>query len=128
VVVLTIHHGARPLSYDARNADLLFPIIRRRDEHKGIVMTANLAFSDWPTSRRYPDSGRCRFLRFLAFTNIQLIAERGDREQRSGQHAGWLAQQRNEDQASVPDHCLSAGGEEARIDLTLELVKNQNDY
>lgn len=37
------------LSYDARNADLLFQVISRRYEHKSIVMTTNLAFSDWPT-------------------------------------------------------------------------------
>lgn len=37
------------LSYDARNADLLFQIISRRYENKSIVMTTNLAFSDWPT-------------------------------------------------------------------------------
>jgi DNA replication protein DnaC len=36
------------LSYDARNADLLFQIISRRYENKSIVMTTNLAFSDWP--------------------------------------------------------------------------------
>lgn len=37
------------LSYDARNADLLFQIVSRRYETKSIVMTTNLAFSDWPT-------------------------------------------------------------------------------
>jgi DNA replication protein DnaC len=37
------------LSYDARNADLLFQVISRRYENKSIVMTTNLAFSDWPT-------------------------------------------------------------------------------
>ncbi len=37
------------LSYDARNADLLFQIISRRYESKSVVMTTNLAFSDWPT-------------------------------------------------------------------------------
>jgi DNA replication protein DnaC len=37
------------LSYDARNADLLFQIVSRRYEHKSVVMTTNLAFSDWPT-------------------------------------------------------------------------------
>ena len=37
------------LSYDARNADLLFQIISRRYENKSLVMTTNLAFSDWPT-------------------------------------------------------------------------------
>jgi len=37
------------LSYDARNADLLFQVVSRRYEHKSVVMTTNLAFSDWPT-------------------------------------------------------------------------------
>jgi len=37
------------LSYDARNADLLFQIVSRRYENKSVVMTTNLAFSDWPT-------------------------------------------------------------------------------
>jgi DNA replication protein DnaC len=37
------------LSYDARNADLLFQIVSRRYESKSVVMTTNLAFSDWPT-------------------------------------------------------------------------------
>jgi DNA replication protein DnaC len=37
------------LSYDARNADLLFQVVSRRYENKSIVMTTNLAFSDWPT-------------------------------------------------------------------------------
>jgi len=37
------------LSYDNRNADLLFQIISRRYEHKSVVLTTNLSFSDWPT-------------------------------------------------------------------------------
>jgi DNA replication protein DnaC len=37
------------LSYDARNADLLFQVVSRRYENKSVVMTTNLAFSDWPT-------------------------------------------------------------------------------
>ena len=37
------------LSYDARNADLLFQVVSRRYESKSIVLTTNLAFKDWPT-------------------------------------------------------------------------------
>ena len=54
-----LRHYARPdvlcidevgyLSYDARAADLLFQVITRRHENKSVVVTTNLAFSDWPT-------------------------------------------------------------------------------
>lgn len=37
------------LSYDNRNADLLFQVVSRRYEHKSMVLTTNLAFSDWPS-------------------------------------------------------------------------------
>jgi DNA replication protein DnaC len=37
------------LSYDNRNADLLFQVVSRRYETKSLVLTTNLAFSDWPT-------------------------------------------------------------------------------
>ena len=37
------------LSFDARNADLLFQLVNLRYEKKSIVLTTNLAFSDWPT-------------------------------------------------------------------------------
>jgi DNA replication protein DnaC len=37
------------LSYDNRNADLLFQVISRRYENKSLVLTTNLAFSDWLT-------------------------------------------------------------------------------
>jgi DNA replication protein DnaC len=54
-----LKHYARPrllcideigyLSYDNRNADLLYEVISRRYENKSVVLTTNLAFSDWPT-------------------------------------------------------------------------------
>jgi DNA replication protein DnaC len=37
------------LSFDARNADLLFQLVNMRYEKKSIVLTTNLAFSDWPS-------------------------------------------------------------------------------
>src|SRR5690606_24592739 len=37
------------LAFDNRNADLLFQIVSRRYEQKSLVLTTNLAFSDWPT-------------------------------------------------------------------------------
>ena len=37
------------LSYDARNADLLFQVVSRRYERRSLVLTTNLAFKDWPT-------------------------------------------------------------------------------
>ena len=37
------------LSYDSKAADLLFQIVSRRYEKKSLVITTNLAFSDWPT-------------------------------------------------------------------------------
>ena len=37
------------LSYDVRNADLLFQLVSMRYEKKPLVLTTNLHFSDWPT-------------------------------------------------------------------------------
>jgi DNA replication protein DnaC len=37
------------LSYDSRNADLLFQVVSRRYENKSLVLTTNLVFQDWPT-------------------------------------------------------------------------------
>jgi DNA replication protein DnaC len=37
------------LSYEVRNADLLFQLVSMRYEHKPLVLTTNLRFADWPT-------------------------------------------------------------------------------
>jgi DNA replication protein DnaC len=37
------------LSYDSRNADLIFQVVSRRYERKSLVLTTNLSFSEWPT-------------------------------------------------------------------------------
>jgi DNA replication protein DnaC len=59
------HYGSRTailivdeigyLSYDSRNADLLFQIVSRRHEKRSLVLTTNLAFRDWPTI--FPNAG-----------------------------------------------------------------------
>lgn len=36
------------LSYDTRNADLLFQLVSMRYERKPLLLTTNLRFSDWP--------------------------------------------------------------------------------
>jgi DNA replication protein DnaC len=51
------HYGSRTavlivdeigyLSYDSRNADLLFQVVSRRHEKRSLVLTTNLAFRDW---------------------------------------------------------------------------------
>jgi len=43
------------LSYDARNADLLFQVINRRYEQKSLVLTTNLPFGDW--GNVFPNAG-----------------------------------------------------------------------
>jgi DNA replication protein DnaC len=43
------------LSYDARAADLLFQVVSRRYEKRSLVLTTNLAFSDWPSI--FPNAG-----------------------------------------------------------------------
>jgi DNA replication protein DnaC len=37
------------LSYDNRNADLLFQAVSRRYQRRSVVLTTNITFSDWPT-------------------------------------------------------------------------------
>ena len=43
------------LSYDPRNADLLYQVVNRRYEKKSLILTTNLQFSQWPTI--FPNAG-----------------------------------------------------------------------
>lgn len=64
------------LSYDARNADLLFQIVSRRYENKSIVMTTNLAFSEWPTI--FPNATCATALIDRTVHHADVIAIEGD--------------------------------------------------
>lgn len=64
------------LSYDARNADLLFQIVSRRYERKSLVLTTNLAFSDWPTI--FPNAACTTALIDRVVHHAEIIAIEGD--------------------------------------------------
>jgi DNA replication protein DnaC len=64
------------LSYDSRNADLLFKVITRRYESKSLVLTTNLAFSDWPTI--FPNAACAIALVDRAIHHADIIAIEGD--------------------------------------------------
>jgi DNA replication protein DnaC len=64
------------LSYDARNADLLFEVITRRYEARSLVLTTNLAFSDWPTI--FPNAACAIALIDRAIHHSDVIAVEGE--------------------------------------------------
>src|SRR5437667_29195 len=64
------------LSYDTRNADLLFQVIARRHEKKSLILTTNLAFSDWPTI--FPNAGSAIALIDRIVHHADIIALEGD--------------------------------------------------
>jgi DNA replication protein DnaC len=64
------------LSYDSRNADLLFQVISRRHEKKSLVLTTNLAFSDWPTI--FPNAGSAIALIDRIVHHADIIALEGE--------------------------------------------------
>lgn len=64
------------LSYDSRNADLLFEVITRRYESRSIVLTTNLQFSDWPTI--FPNAGCAIGLIDRTIHHADVIALEGD--------------------------------------------------
>lgn len=64
------------LSYDARNADLLFQVISRRYENKSVVLTTNLAFRDWPSI--FPNAASTTALIDRIVHHADVIAIEGD--------------------------------------------------
>jgi DNA replication protein DnaC len=64
------------LSYDARAADLLFQVISRRYEKRSLVLTTNLAFSDWPTI--FPNAGSAIALIDRLIHHAEIITIEGE--------------------------------------------------
>jgi DNA replication protein DnaC len=64
------------LSYDARNADLLFQVVSRRYERKSLVLTTNLAFSEWPTI--FPNAACTTALIDRVIHHAEILAIEGD--------------------------------------------------
>lgn len=64
------------LSYDSRNADLLFQIVSRRHEKKSLVLTTNLAFRDWQSI--FPNAGSAVALVDRLVQHADIIAIEGD--------------------------------------------------
>lgn len=64
------------LSYDNRNADLLFQVVSRRYERKSLVLTTNLLFRDWPTI--FPNATCATALIDRAVHHADVLALEGD--------------------------------------------------
>ncbi len=64
------------LSYDNRNADLLFQVVSRRYEKKSLVLTTNLAFKQWSTV--FPNAACTTALIDRIIHHAEVIAIAGD--------------------------------------------------
>ncbi len=64
------------LNFESRSADLLFQIISRRHEKRSVVLTTNLAFSDWPSI--FPNSSCTVALIDRVVEHADIIAITGD--------------------------------------------------
>jgi DNA replication protein DnaC len=97
-----LKHYARPrllcvdeigyLSYDNRNADLLYEVVSRRYEQKSVVLTTNLAFSDWPTI--FPSATSATALIDRVIHHADIIAIEGDSFRRREAEAASAARSR----------------------------------
>ena len=74
------------LSYDARNADLLFQVVSRRYERKSLILTTNLAFNDWPTI--FPNAAGTTALIDRVVHHAEIIAIEGESYRRREAQAG----------------------------------------
>jgi DNA replication protein DnaC len=74
------------LSYDARNADLLFQVVSRRYERKSLILTTNLAFNDWPTI--FPNAACTTALIDRVVHHAEIIAIEGESYRRREAQAG----------------------------------------
>ncbi|WP_437644266.1 IS21-like element helper ATPase IstB [Sorangium sp. So ce362] len=79
------------LAFDNRNADLLFQVVSRRYEKKSLVLTTNLAFSDWPTV--FPNATCATALIDRVIHHADVIAIEGEsyRLREAKEHAGRRA-------------------------------------
>ncbi len=64
------------LSYDARNADLLFQLVNLRYEKRSLVLTTNQAFSDWPTI--FPNASCATALIDRVIHHCDIVSIEGD--------------------------------------------------
>ena len=97
-----IKHYARPrllcideigyLSYDNRNADLLYEVVSRRYEHKSIVLTTNLAFRDWPSI--FPSATSATALIDRVIHHADITAIEGDSYRKREAEAATAARSR----------------------------------
>lgn len=81
------------LSYDTRNADLLFQIVSRRYENKSVVLTTNLAFSEWPSV--FPNATCATALIDRTVHHADIIAIEGDSYRRREAEAHKKSLKRN---------------------------------
>jgi DNA replication protein DnaC len=64
------------LSYDSRNADLLFQVVSRRYERRSLILTTNLPFNEWPTI--FPNAACTTALIDRIVHHADIIAIEGD--------------------------------------------------
>jgi DNA replication protein DnaC len=76
------------LAFDNRNADLLFQVVSRRYEKKSLVLTTNLAFSDWPTVFPSATCATAVIDRVIHHADVIVIEGESYRLREAKEHAG----------------------------------------